>query len=442
MKFLPALSGRLTRFSHRFIPSSFVIALVLTVVTFILALFLTGHGLYSLIQFWGNGFWELLSFAMQMSLIIITGYIVAVSPLVSRGLGFLARLPRGPKSSILLMVVISISLSFLHWGLSLVGSAVMVRYLAGRQKVDYYLLVAAAYLGLGCTWHAGLSGSATLLMATPGNFLEADFGLIPVSRTTFGSFNLILLSVVFLLLCFLVPNLHPAPEKTSAPVLPPEKKEKPEAETKERTWAYFLDHSPVLGILFGGLGLIWTGWYFLSHKGSLNLDVLNFMFLFLGMLLHLRPSSFWKAAQESGKLVYGVILQFPFYAGMFGIIKYSGLAQVVGDFFVRISSEKTYPLIVYWYSGLVNYFLPSGGSKWAIEAPYLLTAADNLGVPYHKVVIAYAWGDMATDLIQPFWAIPLLSVAQIDFKDIMRYLILIFAVYWAFISLVFWLIPF
>lgn len=444
MTIFSTLSSSLTTFSQKFVPSSFVIALGLTILAFALGLTLTESSLYSLIQYWGNGFWELLSFAMQMCLILLTGYIVAVSPLVSRFLNFLAGLPKGPKSSILLMVVISILLSFLHWGLSLVGSAVMVRYIASKQKnVDYALLVASAYLGMGCTWHAGLSGSAPLLMATPKNFLEADFGLVPTSQTIFSAFNLVLAGLVFLFLCLLVPQLHPSSQKSrKSPVLTESEPIAGDRFSARRSFSDFLDYSPILSILFGVLGIIWVLWYFFSKKGGLNLDVLNFLFLFLGILLHLRPSSFLKAAQEGGKLVYAVILQFPFYAGMFGIIKYSGLAEVVANFFVNISTQKTYPAIVYWYSGLVNYFVPSGGSKWAIEAPYLLSAAKGLGIPYSKVVISYAWGDMATDLIQPFWAIPLLSVAGLDFKDIMGYLILIFAVYWAIISLVFLLVPF
>src|SRR4030066_125314 len=215
MTLIARLSESLTNFSQKFVPSSFVIALVLAVFTFVLGLAFTGSNLYSLVQYWGTGFWELLSFAMQMCLIILTGYIVAVSPLVSRLLNFLAGLPKGPKSSILLMVIISTGLSFLHWGFSLIASAVMVRYIAAKQtKVDYPLLVASAYLGMGCTWHAGLSGSAPLLMATPKNFLEADFGLVPTSQTIFSAFNLILLLFVFVFLCFLVPQLHPASEKT------------------------------------------------------------------------------------------------------------------------------------------------------------------------------------------------------------------------------------
>jgi short-chain fatty acids transporter len=123
------------------------------------------------------------------------------------------------------------------------------------------------------------------------------------------------------------------------------------------------------------------------------------------------------------------VLQFPLYAGVYGIFKATGLSDRIGEAFVSVSTPSTFPAIVYWYSGIVNYFVPSGGSKWAIEAPYLLKAAAELGVPAHKVVLAYAWGDMATDLIQPFWALPLLAVARIEFKEILGFLLLVFLIY-------------
>src|SRR4030067_272776 len=213
MRLISSLSSSLTSFSQKFIPSSFVIALILTVFTFALALIFTNFGLFNLIQFWGNGFWELLSFAMQMCLIIFTGYIVAVSPLVSRFLNFLANLPKGPKSSILLMVILSLSLSWIHWGFSIVGSAIMVKFIASKQKVDYRLLVAGAYLGMGCTWDSGLSASAPLLGATPGPFFEKEIGIISLGQTIFTSFNLLLTGFIFLFLCFFVPQLHPKREE-------------------------------------------------------------------------------------------------------------------------------------------------------------------------------------------------------------------------------------
>ena len=441
MKILSQTAAGLINLSERLIPSAFVIALILTLFTLALSLGVAKTSPTDSIKFWGNGFWELLPFAMQMSLIILTGYIVASSAPVATLLEKAAGLAKGPKSSILVMTLASLALAFFHWGLSMVGSALLVRQIARRKSgVDYPLLVAAAYLGMGCTWHAGLSASAPLLVATPGHFLESKIGVIPTSATIFSGFNLILVGMVTLVLAFLVPALHPAPGK-SRPVDPELLEEFSERAhyqlVRPTSWLAGWEKTPLLNLLFALVAFIWLWLRLGSGKTSLNIDLLNFSFLFLGLALHSSPQSFWRAAEEGGKLVFGVIVQFPFYAGMYGIIKESGLAEIVGNWFVSISSAKTYPVLVYWYSGLVNYFVPSGGSKWAIEAPYLLDAAQNLGVPIAKVVTSYAWGDMATDLIQPFWAIPLLAVAKVEFKEILGYELLIFFVYILIVSAAF-----
>ncbi|MCI0329478.1 MAG: TIGR00366 family protein [candidate division Zixibacteria bacterium] len=441
MKILSRTAAGLINVSERLIPSAFVIALILTLFTFVLSLGVAQTSLADAIKFWGNGFWKLLPFAMQMCLIILTGYIVASSAPVAALLEKTAGLAKGPKSSILVMTLASLVFAFFHWGLSMVGSALLVRQIARRKTgVDYPLLVAAAYLGMGCTWHAGLSASAPLLVATPGHFLESKIGLIPTGETIFSSFNLILAGLVTLVLAFFVPALHPASEK-SRPVNPQLLEEFAGRESyrlaKPANWLDWWEKTPLLNLLFAMTALTWLWLRFVSDKAGLNIDLLNFIFLFLGLALHSSPQSFWRAAEEGGKLVFGVIIQFPFYAGMYGIIKESGLAEIVGNWFVSLSSAKTYPLLVYWYSGLVNYFVPSGGSKWAIEAPYLLEAAQGLGVPTAKVVTSYAWGDMATDLIQPFWAIPLLTVAKVEFKEILGYELLIFFVYILIVSVAF-----
>jgi short-chain fatty acids transporter len=357
----------------------------------------------------------------------------------------IARIPKGPKSAILTMTVISLALSWFHWGLSMAGSALMVRFIAAqRRDVDYRLLVSCAYLGMGCTWHAGLSASAPLLVATPGHFLESQTGIIPMGETVFAPFNLILVAIVFVFLCVFTPMLHPRKERTVAvdpAVLEGFEDFDPPAPPSSPTPSERFEHSYAMNAVFGLLGAAWVVWYFFIHHGSLTLDAFNFSVLFLGILLHRTTASFLKAASEGGKLIFGIVLQFPFYAGMYGIIKSSGLTQVLSDALTSIATRDTYATIVYWYSGIVNYFVPSGGSKWAIEAPYVLDAAKTLGVPAPKIVVAYAWGDMATDIIQPFWAIPLLSVAKLDFKDIMGYGILIFITYAILVTAAFLLFP-
>ncbi|GAB4329241.1 MAG: short-chain fatty acid transporter [Candidatus Zixiibacteriota bacterium] len=445
MRLIERVASALTAWSVRWVPNSFIIAGLLTLIVVALALTLTGAGPLDCVIYWGDGFWELLSFGMQMCLIIFTGYIVAVSPPLRRVLSSLARIPRGPKSAIFTMTMISLLLSWFHWGLSMVGSALMVRFIAAqRRDVDYRLLVACAYLGMGCTWHAGLSASAPLLVATPGHFLEAQIGIIPMGETIFAPFNLILVAFVFVFLGVFTPMLHPRPERTvtvDPSILegfedfhPPKRPVNPSPSER-------FEHSYLMNAVLGLMGMIWVVWYFVINGGGLTLNAFNFTVLFLGILLHRTTASFLKAAGEGGNLIYGIVLQFPFYAGMYGIIKSSGLTEVLSEALVTLANRDTYPAIVYWYSGIVNYFVPSGGSKWAIEAPYVLEAAKTLGVAPSKTVVAYAWGDMATDIIQPFWAIPLLAVAKLDFKDIMGYGIMIFTAYALLVTVAFLLFP-
>jgi short-chain fatty acids transporter len=181
--------------------------------------------------------------------------------------------------------------------------------------------------------------------------------------------------------------------------------------------------------------------YVARPEHPITLNVLNFAMLGLAIALHRSAAALVAAAEDAGKLVYGIVLQFPLYAGMYGIIRETQIAETLARGFVSIASPRTYPLVVYWYSGIVNYFIPSGGSKWAIEAPYILSAGQTLGVPAAKVVTAYAWGDMMTDIIQPFWALPLLAAAKIDFREILGFCLVLFCVYAPLVSLAFLLFP-
>jgi len=444
---LQRLASVSTRWSTRWVPDSWVIAVILTIVAYFLGIIFTKSNSYQLVQYWGRGFWVLLSFGMQMCLIIMTGYILATTPIFSRILNSLAGVPKGPKGCIALMAIVSMVLAWINWGLSIVGSAVFVRYLARKQKgVDYRLLVATAYLGLGTMWHSGLSASAPLLVATPKHFLEKEIGIIPITQTIFHPFNLILALVVLVALTILGPLMHPkkGEEIEANPELIKEAgfEAPPKPKPEDMTPALRVENSPIINLIVGISGLIWLVWYF-GQKGfvGINLDVVNFAFLMIGVLLHWTPSSFLKAANEGGSFIWGVVVQFPFYAGIFGVIQFSGLAEIMANWFTAIASKETYPFIVVWYSGILNYIVPSGGSKWAIEAPYILQAAKNLGSSLPLTVVAYAWGDMVTDVIQPFWAIPLLGVAKLGFRDIMGYCMIYFLFYMVIISIAFLLLP-
>jgi short-chain fatty acids transporter len=443
--FLTRLAERLGKWTERWVPSAFTIAVLLTALTYALATLWAGASPAAALKAWGGGFWELLTFSMQMALVMFTGHLLALTAPVQKLLEGVATLAKTGPRAVVLMAVASMALAWVNWGLSIVASAMLVRFVARKQPdVDYRLLVACAYFGLGATWHAGLSASAPLTVATPKHFLEAKLGVVPLDATLFSSFNLVLLVVACSTLAFLAWAMHPPKDrvvridpklldalKTFAP---------PERPAGAGGLAALLDWNRTVNVLFGGAGLLYwavaigeAGWR------SLNLNSVNLLFFMLAVALHRSPQALLAAAEESASTLSGIVLQFPLYAGIYGLFKSTGLTEKVGEAFVAASTQQTFPALVYLYSGVVNYFVPSGGAKWAIEGPYLLEAAARLNVQPNKVVLAYAWGDMATDLIQPFWALPLLGIARLEFKDILGFLLLAFFVYMPLVTAAFFI---
>lgn len=441
---LARLATLLAATAERFVPGAFAIAVILTFVTFAGAV-LTGASARDAIVAWGGGFWTLSPFAMQMALVVLTGYLVSTAPIMDRVFARLASLAGAPARAAALMAGVSIALASIHWGLSLVGTAMFVRHVVRAQpRVDVRLLVAAAYLGMGTTWHAGLSGTVPLLMATPGHFLQSTTGLLPLAATTFSRFNVLLAATLALLMVGVVYSLHPkdADAVTVAPdALDALERFAPPAAPAHWTFASWCDYSRVLTLALGLTGAAWLIWNATSGGPLLTLDVLNFTFFTLAVLMHPHIASLVAAGDQGARLLAGVVLQFPLYAGMFGIIQGTGLARELGDLIARSATPDSFPLLLYWYSSFLNYFVPSGGSKWAVEAPFIIDAATRLGVSLDRVVLAYAWGDMASNLIQPFWALPLLAAARLDFRDILGYAGLCFLVISCVVSTAFWLLP-
>lgn len=452
-EFLKNWGDGLTRWSERWIPDALVIVWILSIVAFVLAIIWGDTTPKGALVAWGKGFWALLEFGMQMCLIMITGYILACSPPIRKILDGLAALPNAdrPWQAIMAMALFSMISAWLQWGLSLIASAMFALFLIRRNpNTDYRLLVASAYLGLGCTWHSGLSGSAPLLVNTPNNFLiQGKYmdAVIPTTQTIFSPFNLILTVIVVVVITILMCLMHPTPEKTYK--VKPELLDQlklyvaPERPTGKIAVSDWLNWWPGFNIIVAAAGLVWLGWE-VAAKGftsSVNLNNINLFFLMLGVLFHWRPWAFLKAAEDAGKATWGVIIQFPFYAGIFGLFKFTALADAIAKAFLAISTPDTFLLIIYWYSGIENYFVPSGGSKWAITAPFILSAAKELGVPFYKVVLTYAWGDMMTDMIQPFWAIAMLAIAKLEFREIMGWLMLVFFVFFIITSIAFLIYP-
>ncbi|MCC6746483.1 MAG: short-chain fatty acid transporter [Deltaproteobacteria bacterium] len=427
-----------TRLASRWVPSAFTIAVLLTVLAFVLGIAWGEASPLEVTRAWGDGFWTLLSFGMQMCLVVFSGYVVAVAAPVRALLDRLASIPRSDTGAVMALALIAMVVAWIHWGMGLIAGAVLVGFMARRHPgADYRLLVAVSYFGLGATWHAGLSGSVPLLLATPQNFMIQQGLLdevIPIQRTLLSPFNLLFTAGVTLALTLLAGALHPRPED----------RVRADAEAAERLAAFDapprparptpaerLEHSFLVNGILGALGLAWLVLHLRAGGGlsAVNLDVVNFAFLALGILLHGRPAALGHAAVKASEPLHGIVLQFPLYAGMFGIIKGTALAQRIARAFTRVASRRTLPLLTFWYSTVLNYFVPSGGSKWAIEAPYLLRAARELDVPVERLAMAYAYGDMGSNLIQPFWAIPLLAVARLEFKDILGYECIAFLAY-------------
>jgi short-chain fatty acids transporter len=442
------LANLFTAWAQRWVPDAYVIAILLTAIVFGLAVTVGGAGPMDAVDAWGSGFWELLQFSMQMCVIMLGGYVLSQTKPIGKLLDWLATKATTPKRAVLVVGLFSMLSALLNWGLSLSASGVMARKVGKFcPTADFRLLIAAAYMGMSTTWHAGLSASAPLLMATEKGAKDAGTAIVPTTSTIFSPFNLILTAIVVLLMAILLPKLHPD-EASTVPLAGSidETYDDPRPSTLDpapKALSDWLDRTPLTTIAVAILALTFLIRLFGEKPlgEAINLNSVNMILLTLGILLHWTPQSFLGACQRGGGFIWGIVVQFPFYAGIYGIIKSTALQDKLADVFVKGSNEATFPLVVYWYSGIVNYFVPSGGSKWYIEAPYIMQAGAGLGVDPALTVLSYAWGDMMTDAIQPFWAIPLLGLAGLKFRDIMGFLTVVFLVYAIVTSIAFLFAP-
>ncbi len=412
---------------RRYLPDPFVIVLLLTVAVFVAGLAFTDAGPVALTQYWGEGFWDLLTFAMQMMLVLVTGFILASTPIFKRLLGKIAALASTPGQAIILVTVVALTASWINWGFGLVIGALFARRLAQEvPDVDYRLLIASAYSGF-VIWHGGLSGSVPLTAATEGNFLEETIGIIPASETIFAPFNLIIVAVLFVVIPLTNRMMMGHGGKT---VLGREVDfgDETEVQPTPETPAERLEHSAVVSIAAGILGLAYIAYYAWETGYKLNLNILNFTFLFLGILLHGTPRRFLDCLADAVKGVGGILVQFPFYAGVMGIMVGSGMAEALTEWFVSIASATTLPVIAFFSAGFVNVLVPSGGGQWAVQGPVMMPAAIELGADKARVAMAVAWGDAWTNLIQPFWALPALAIAGLNARDIMGFCLIVLIV--------------
>lgn len=385
-----------------------------------------------------NGLWKLLSFAMQMVLMLVLGTALAEAPVIRRGLAKLARLAAGPRSLVWITATVSIALSLLSWSLSLIGAAILARE-GGRQaklrgwKLHYPIVCAAAYAGL-MTWHGGLSGTAPLKATTEKDMIEVlgqplaqQIGTIPLDQTLFSPLNLFisggLLVLGPLLFWAMTPrdgeDPNPEPQSDSIVDAASEPSEPPPADALERierstavTWALGFPLFAALVVQLSRRGL-----------GNLDVDTVNLALWVLALLLHGRPDRFLEACGKGMQACLGIILQFPLYAGIMALMTASGLAARLTTVVSSVGAQLLAP-VTFASAGLLNLFVPSGGGQWAVQGPIVMEAARVTGVEPGSALMAVAYGDQWTNMLQPFWALPLLAVTGVRARDIVGYTVL------------------
>lgn len=414
-----------SRIMQRWLPDAFLFAVILSLIVFLCGIFFQQQSPVQMANHWGNGFWKLLSFSMQMVLILVLGHVLAMSAPVQLFLSRLALLAKTPSQGVVLVTIVSVIAAWINWGFGLVVGALVARQVAHNiKRIHFPLLIASAYSGF-LVWHGGLSGSIPLKLASTGeDSLNKLLGgeVFTVSQTIFSMENMII--VIALLISLPILNLSMMPKDK---ILEFDRDEEVETEVDKENLspAEKLEHSPLISWLLAGICGLYLVNYFIDGNG-LNLNIINLCLLTLGLILHKNPFNYLAAFKKAVGGASGIILQFPLYAGLMGMMVQSGLADSVSNWFVDISTQDSFPVLTFISAGVVNFFVPSGGGQWAVQAPIVIPAAQSLDVAINHVAMAVAWGDAWTNMIQPFWALPLLGIAGLNIRQIMGFCTVIF----------------
>lgn len=428
----------------RILPSPFTIAVLLTLLTIGLAFLFDEHktsdSFTTILSYWEGGIWnsKLLVFAFQMILILVLGHVLVLSKPIDTIISKLVVFTKCTSTAVLLVSFTTILVAFLNWGLGLIFGAILARKVGEyAQKnniaINYPIVGASGYVGL-MVWHAGVSGSAPLDAAGSGRIqellsnssLNSNFIIpteIATSHTIFSYWNLIIFGVILIIIPLF---LYAIAKKTTATELNLPTYEF-NTDTNDALGAEKLDHSKLLAWLFGGIILVVFCIKYGENalKFNFTLNAINFLMLGLALILHGKFNSFLKALEEAIKGTSGIIIQFPLYFGIMGIMTSTGMVSTISDFFVSIATETTLPIVTFFSAGLVNIFVPSGGGQWVIQGPIVLESALKLGVPLPKAIMALAYGDQITNMLQPFWALPLLGITKLKAREILPYTLLV-----------------
>ncbi len=429
---LSTLSRPLSRVVERWLPGAFTLAVLLTGIVAVMALTMTDSSPKDVVLAWGDGLTGLLAFMTQVSLVLLLGYTLANVRPVRVLLGRVASVPRTARQAYGFVALVGGIASLISFGLGLIVAGVMAvevaRVFRDRERpLHYPLLVAAGYSGF-VVWHMGYSGSGPLNAATEGGAYDSlPGGLVDVSRTTFSTWNMtatvVLLAVVVVAMMLLAPKegeqIVQAPDEVFE-----EADDAPEpAPTTDgpATPADRIDSMRAVTLALGAFLALYLVVFFYDNGFTLTLDLVNWTFLALILLLVGNARELAALISRGGRTVGEVLLQYPLYAGIIGMMGATGLVQQISEFFIDISTPGTLGLLTFLSAGLLNIFVPSGGGQFTLMAPLFAGSADAQGVDQSVVIMAIAYGDQWTNMIQPFWAIPLLAVAGLKVRDILGY---------------------
>ena len=450
---LARVALRFTAWAERWYPDAYIfVALIVVIVA--AAAMLNGASPLAVANAFGNGFWSLIVFTLQVSMIAINGYVVATSPPVLRLIGWSASLPKSGRAAVTFVAAVSIGLSLLNWSVSLIFSGLLVRALGRRAELnmDYRAAGAAAYLGLGATWALGITSAPAQIQANAASLpksLLAITGVIPMTDTIFlwqSMILVVILTVVSVAVCWV--STPTGAHAVTAEALKVDLREVPVATARPSRPSEWLEHSPILTICVVALGGFWIAHEFTGKNPFIalsNLNTYNFVLFMLALLLHWRPKSLLVAVTKAVPVTAGVLSQFPFYAGVAAILTtavgFGGhtLSDVLARFFVGISTANSFPVVIGVYSTVLGFFLPSGGGKWIIEAPYVIEAAKTLHIHLGWTVQIYNAAEALPNLINPFWMLPLLGVLAVRARDIVGFTFLQFVVHVPVVLFFLWL---
>jgi short-chain fatty acids transporter len=417
---------------EQLMPDPFVIAIALTAVVAVLAACLAPHGTPDVIlSSWYGGIFNILAFAFQMILILVTGHVLAHAPPVQAALRAVVTLAKTPAQAVVLTFLLAALASWLNWGFGLVVGALLAREVAKRLRLDFAWLVAAAYSGW-VIWASGLSSSIALSQATPGNALniveKLTGELLGFDQTIFAGFNVIptVLAVIVIPIAFLI--IRP-PDAEIVAFTPSDEAPVASATGKiSGSIAERIEQSkvPSLLLVVAGVAFLIMSW---SKTGvSLDINAMIFLFLIAGLALHGTPVAYVAAMRNAAKQTGPMMLQYPIYGGIMGIMTTTGLAEVISKYFVAVANAHTLPFWSYVASLLITFLVPSGGGHWAVQGPFVVPAAVALHASVPATTMAVAMGEDVSNMLQPFWALPVVAMAGIGIQRVLGYTVVTFLI--------------